>query len=100
MATSPTQRGVCARPPVLIGAILVMVFVCAVLMKISAERGKQVAELDAMLIESQQTIDNTNRERDLAQLARKETEAELDKIKNSKKGDITNSVKLYNYYSV
>ena len=88
MAGSPTQRGVCARPPVLIGAILVLIFVCAVLMKISRERGKQVAELDAMLLESQQTIDNTNRERDLSQLARKETEAELDKIKSSKKGDI------------
>ena len=88
MAGSPTQRGVCARPPVLIGAILVLIFVCAVLMKISRERGKQVAELDAMLLESQQAIDNTNRERDLSQLARKETEAELDKIKSSKKGDI------------
>ena len=86
MASSPGHRGLCSRPPVLLGAVLVLMFVCAVLMKISTERGKEVSELDSLLLESRQTIDSTNRERDLAVLARKETETELEKIKNSKKG--------------
>lgn len=86
MATSTSQRGVCSRSPVLLGAVFVLLFVCAVLMKISTERGKEISELDALLVESKQTIDSTNRERDLVQLARKETETELDKLRNSKKG--------------
>ena len=88
MASSPSQRGLCSRPPVLLGAVLVLMFVCAVLMKISTERGKEASELDSLLIESRQTIDSTNRERDLAILARKEAETELEKIKNSKKGKL------------
>ena len=88
MAASPNQRGLCSRPPIFIGAMLAMLFVCAVLLKISKERGRQVAELDGLLMESQRTLETTSRDRDLAQLARKETETELEKIRNSKNGDM------------
>ena len=95
MAASSNQKGLCARPPILIGAMLAVLFVCAVLLKISKERGRQVAELDGLLLESQRTIDSTNRERDLALLTRKETETELEKLRNSKKGDSNNHTRLY-----
>lgn len=88
--SSPSQRGLFSRPAVLYGVIIVLLFLCAVLLKISNERAKEVAELESTMIESQQTIDSTNKERDIALLERKETEAELEKLRKSKKGYIYN----------
>jgi len=87
MATSSTQRGFLTRSPLLLGAVVVLLFVCAVLLKISTERAKEIGELDSLLLDSRRTIDRTNRERDLAILARKETTTDLEKLKSSKGGD-------------
>ena len=86
MASSPNQRNVCNRPAVLIGVVLILLFICAVLTKISSERAKEGAELESLLIDSKQTIDRLLREQDLTKLAKEEAETELNKLKGSKSG--------------
>ena len=86
MASSANQRNVCNRPAVLIGVVLILMFVCAVLMKISSERAKEGAELESLLADSRQTIDRLLREQDLTKLAKDESETELNKLKSAKSG--------------
>ena len=86
MASSGSQRNVCNRPAILIGVVLILIFVCAVLLKISSERAKEGAELESLLADSRQTIDRLLREQDLTKLAKEESETELNKLKSSKSG--------------